>query len=228
MTARDDVLARIESALAGSRPAGAIPRDYRVVGAGGTGSRDVVDRFVDRLLDYKARVHHTPPADIATTLRAVLQLATSVAAPPGLPPDWLDACAADGRSLRIDGTPTTLTATDLDAVSAVVTGCQVAIAETGTIVLDGGPDQGRRALSLVPDHHVIVVHAEQVVASVPEALPYLLPSSPLTFISGPSATSDIEFQRVEGVHGPRVLDVVVVQTDAATPIAPARRKPRAK
>ena len=188
----------------------------------------MVDRFVDRLLDYKARVHHTPPADIATTLRAVLQLATSVAAPPGLLPDWLDACAADGRSLHIDGTPTTLTATDLDAVSAVVTGCRVAIAETGTIVLDGGPDQGRRMLSLVPDHHVIVVLAEQVVASVPEALPHLRPTSPLTFISGPSATSDIEFQRVEGVHGAACTRRPRRANRSATPTAPARRKPRAK
>jgi L-lactate dehydrogenase complex protein LldG len=228
MTARDDVLARIEAALAGSPPAGAIPRNYRVGGAGDAGSRDVVDLFVDRLLDYKARVHHTPPADIAATLRAVLQLATSVVAPPGLPSDWLDACAADGRSVLVDGTPVTLTAADLDASSAVVTACRVAIAETGTIVLDGGPDQGRRALSLVPDHHVVVVKADQIVASVPESLPYLNPSAPLTFISGPSATSDIEFQRVEGVHGPRVLDVVVVQTDAVAPPAPARRKARAR
>ena len=83
MTARDEVLARIEAALSGSRPPGPIPRDYRVSGAGAAGSRDVVDLFVDRLLDYKARVHHTPPADIATTLRAVLQLATSVVVPHG-------------------------------------------------------------------------------------------------------------------------------------------------
>ena len=121
-----------------------------------------------------------------------------------------------------------MTASDLDASSAVVTGCRVAIAETGTIVLDGGPDQGRRALSLVPDHHVVVVHADQIVDSVPESLAYLRPSSPLTFISGPSATSDIEFQRVEGVHGPRVLDVVVVQTDTVAPAQPGRRKARAQ
>ena len=206
MTARGVVLTRIRTALAGQPPSGEIPRAYRLVSNRLPGSEAVVALFVDRLTDYRATVHRTEAAALAQTLTTVLESDASVVLPPGVPLEWREAC----RDVRIDGDPAPLSATELDGIAAVVTGCQVAIAETGTIVLDAGPDQGRRVLTLVPDHHVVVVHTEQIVMSVPESLSRLDPSRPLTFISGPSATSDIEFKRVEGVHGPRVLDVIVV------------------
>jgi L-lactate dehydrogenase complex protein LldG len=124
-----------------------------------------------------------------------------VLVPPGLPDGWCP-----------DGVPDrAFTPAELDGFAAVVTGCAAACAETGTIALDGSPDQGRRALTLVPDVHVCVVRADQVVHTVPELIAALTPDRPLTFISGPSATSDIELERVEGVHGPRTLIVVLVQ-----------------
>jgi L-lactate dehydrogenase complex protein LldG len=128
--------------------------------------------------------------------------------PPGLNAAWLvqveGEVYADGPHIAFD---------DLDAVDAVVTGAALAIAETGTIVLDASDDQGRRALTLVPDVHVCVVDASRIVAGVPDAVARLDPQRPLTWISGPSATSDIELDRVEGVHGPRVLEVVVIEAD---------------
>jgi L-lactate dehydrogenase complex protein LldG len=208
MTARDEVLTRIRSAIAGQPPSAEIARDYRVGAAEVPGSEPVIVRFVDRLVDYKATVHRTDVAGLVHTLATVLAADVSVVLPPGAPAEWHDACG--DRVVRVDGDPAALSAGELDGIAAVLTGCRVAIAETGTIVLDAGPDQGRRVLTLVPDHHVVVVHEEQVVMSVPESLSRLDPSRPLTFISGPSATSDIEFKRVEGVHGPRVLDVIVV------------------
>jgi L-lactate dehydrogenase complex protein LldG len=144
------------------------------------------------------------PATIASVLTE--RGASRLAMPSGIPDTWLTGIEIE----RVADDPP-LTFGDLDGLDGVITGCAVAIAETGTIVLDAGPDQGRRVLSLLPDLHVCVVMAHQVVGSVPEALERLSPTRPQTWISGPSATSDIELQRVEGVHGPRVLDVVLVE-----------------
>jgi L-lactate dehydrogenase complex protein LldG len=203
--AREAVLGLIRAALADRPPAVAIPRDYER--ALPPGAR-IVDLFAERVSDYRATVHRTPAEGLAATIAAVLTArgAKRVVVPAGVPDAWL---AVSGAESVADKPP--LAFADLDTLDGVITGCAVAIAETGTIVLDGGPGQGRRALSLLPDLHVCVVMANEVVGSVPEALARLDPSRPQTWISGPSATSDIELQRVEGVHGPRVLDVVIVE-----------------
>ncbi|MEJ2865145.1 LutC/YkgG family protein [Actinomycetospora flava] len=208
MSARDEVLARLRAARdAGGASPPDVARDHRRTGAHAPGSAGAVDRLDETLTDYRATVHRVGGEDeVAGAVAAVLGDASSVVVPAGLPAGWLS--AYDGE-VRTDDPP--LSVADLDATDAVVTGGAVAIADTGTFVLDAlAPDQGRRAISLVPDHHVCVLRASDVVSSVPEALARLDPNGPLTFVSGPSATSDIELDRVEGVHGPRRLDVVLV------------------
>jgi L-lactate utilization protein LutC len=200
MSARDDVLAAVAAATAGRSEDGAgpvhvpVPRDYRRR----LGAADL-EQFVERVEDYRATVTRCGPAELAETVRRVLGGAGRVVVPEGL-----------GVDVPGGERDTGLSATELDRVDAVVTESAVAVAETGTIVLDHGPGQGRRALSLVPDHHVCIVRADQVVEDVPAALERLDATRPMTWISGPSATSDIELSRVEGVHGPRRLDVVLV------------------
>jgi L-lactate dehydrogenase complex protein LldG len=204
--ARDAVLGRIRAALADRPPAVEVPRDYERALPPGT---EIVELFVERVGDYRATVLRTTAAGLPASIASVLtaRRATRLAAPFGIPEAWL----ASSHAERVFDDPP-LSFHDLDLLDGVITGCAVAIAETGTIVLDGGPDQGRRALSLLPDLHVCVVMADQIVGTVPEALKLLDPHRPLTWISGPSATSDIELQRVEGVHGPRILEVVIVES----------------
>ncbi|WKV70850.1 LUD domain-containing protein [Streptomyces sp. PCS3-D2] len=211
MTGKDRILARIRRAVtppggqAGTGTGADVPRDYlRVHGARTPDER--VDLLAANLAEYRARVHRTDGDGLRDLLGRLLADAATVQLPPAL-----------GHRLPSEPSLTFVpdraaqTPRELDRVDAVVTGCALAIAETGTIVLDGGPDQGRRRITLVPDHHICLVRVpDQVVDSVPEALPLLDPRRPLTWISGPSATSDIELERVEGVHGPRRLDVVLV------------------
>jgi L-lactate dehydrogenase complex protein LldG len=203
--ARQIILERIRDALADRPAGGPTPRDYERALPAGT---DRIELFVERVGDYRATVHQTTAVDLPATIAAVLagHHATRIAVPARIPDSWLAGSSAE----RVPDDPV-LSHADLDRLDGVVTGCAVAIAETGTIVLDAGPDQGRRALSLLPDLHVCVVDVDQVVGSVPEAIARLDPTRPQTWISGPSATSDIELQRVEGVHGPRRLEVIIVE-----------------
>ncbi|HET7018655.1 MAG TPA: LUD domain-containing protein, partial [Streptosporangiaceae bacterium] len=171
----------------------------------------LLDRLVDRLIDYKCSVRRCAPAELTATISAAIteRGARRIVLPPDLDlplPDPLEVAAGSDWAVD-DGTLTTYA---LDSFDGVITTATVAVAETGTIVLDASPGQGRRALTLIPDYHLCVLYAHQVVGLVPEAVAQLTPSRPLTWISGPSATSDIELDRVEGVHGPRTLEVILV------------------
>jgi L-lactate dehydrogenase complex protein LldG len=195
--ARAEILSRIRRALPDRPEAAPVVRSYRR--GAGLGN---IDRFVERVADYRATVHRVA-GSVAATISDVLATRSigRVVVPDGFPDEWLPAVELVREPADV---------ATLDTVSAVVTTCRVAIAETGTIVLDAGAGMGPRMLTLVPDYHLVVVTAEQILANVPDAIAALDPTRPLTWISGPSATSDIELNRVEGVHGPRTLDVVVI------------------
>jgi L-lactate dehydrogenase complex protein LldG len=197
MSARDEILARVRTAIAGATPTQPPPRDYR------TTTADDLDTFLDRLAHYDATTHVIDAADVDRVVSTTLSGRTIVV-PDGIPETWL----TDVQVLP-DDPP--LTNDQIDQSQGVLTTCALAIAQTGTIVLDGGPGMGRRALTLLPDYHLCVVRHDQIVSSVPEAIAQLNgnPTRPITFISGPSATVDIEMTRVRGVHGPRNLEVIV-------------------
>ncbi|GHH66554.1 hypothetical protein GCM10017673_12240 [Streptosporangium violaceochromogenes] len=206
MTSRELILARIRAAVASAPEAEAVRAHGVSPPAGEPGEPgDPVELFAGRVADYRATVHVTDGDGAAGVIAAALARrgVSRPVVPDGLPGEWTPA------EFVADDPP--LGAGELDRAEGVLTGCAVAIARTGTIVLDTGPGQGRRMLTLVPDYHLCVVRAGQIVAEVAEALERLDPALPLTWISGPSATSDIELNRVEGVHGPRTLEVVVVR-----------------
>ena len=215
MTSRDEVLSRIRVAIGSGSDSITDASPPAAPGYRTLGDLDEVQRLdllAERLADYRAAVRRATRPGLAAAVGVALSErgVRRIVVPAGLdllvvlqalPPD-VDLIIDDDLSPR-----------DLDAVDGVITGAAVAIAETGTIVLDGSPDQGRRAITLVPDYHLCLVRADQVVELVPEAIDRLAPRSgqPLTWISGPSATSDIELSRVEGVHGPRTLEVILVE-----------------
>lgn len=213
---REEILRRIRSALSDvpareGAAVASIPRDYRRRDA--RPPEEVVDCFAQRVCEYRAEVRRVAATDVAG---AVLQACTEmglrqVVVPRALPAQW----RPTGVEVLEDEA---LSAEDLDRIDGALTGCATAIAETGTLVLDGQGVSGRRLITLVPDHHICVVAAEQVVGLVPEAISHLGPAVierrvPVTLVSGPSASSDIELTRVEGVHGPRHLQVIILDSD---------------
>jgi L-lactate dehydrogenase complex protein LldG len=195
--AKADILARIRGALGPSPTVPVIPRGYRA--AGSIAADGIVELFCERVAVYRDTVHRGVPAEIVPTL-----VSGRIGVPRGFPDLGISVIEDDDLSIA-----------DLDTLDAVVTGSALAIADTGTIVLDSGPQSGRRALTLVPDRHICIVEARAIVPSVPDAVARLAEAAaegrPITLVSGPSATSDIELDRVEGVHGPRVLDVIVTE-----------------
>ncbi len=212
--ARAEVLQRIRAALGAGGPVSVpeVPRDYRPARPDqGAAPEETVALFCERCADYRATVRRVSaqqlPAAVAEACaeRGAHRVLTPPGGPAGLE-------GLEGVELVADDA--SLGPRELDAFDGVLTGCALAIAETGTIVLDGGPGSGRRAITLVPDYHVCVVEAGRIVAAVPDAIARLAEAAadgrPVTLVSGPSATSDIELDRVEGVHGPRTLDVFVV------------------
>ncbi|MHA7271665.1 LutC/YkgG family protein [Arthrobacter sp. HLT1-20] len=210
MSAREDIMNRIKSALRDAPEVPVVPREYRRSSTMTDAQR--LEQLVDRLVDYKANVFFTPTAEVPAKLAELLAGSASVVVPHGLPQEWLSALTDDAGApaVHVDSPERRLTVAELDAVDAVVTGAATAVSETGTIMLDGSDDQGRRIISLVPDRHVCLLRASDIVEVLPEAIARLEASRPQTWISGPSATSDIELERVEGVHGPRTLDVVIL------------------
>lgn len=217
-TARERILQRIQSALNDGTPVSEprllpevnhdVARSYRHRDE--APRDDIITRFIERVTEYKAHVQRVTESQLTTVIADALQARAvqRLVVPTDLPAEWLP---AEITLLRDSGD---LSHEALDSSQGVLTGCALGIAQTGTIVLDHGPLQGRRAISLVPDYHLCIVRTSQVVGLVPEAIQQLETSvragRPLTFISGPSATSDIELNRVEGVHGPRTLEVLVV------------------
>ena len=216
MNAREEVLARIANAHRAAPPPDLryedIAREYRITSDSSV--EVLTELLIDRLVDYRALVRQCPVDDLGATIADALleRGARTVVVPEGVDPSWTANLSADVRTDE-PSSGDRLSVSELDGVDGVITSCAAAIAETGTLILDGSPGQGRRVLTLIPDYHLCVVFADQIVPDVPQALGRLEATRPLTMISGPSATSDIELNRVEGVHGPRTLEVIIVRNE---------------
>lgn len=210
--AKSEILGRIRASLWDSPQPAEPVRTYRRVSD--KGQEEIIEILVDRLIDYKANVYHETAETIAGRIDELLAKASRYVVPAGLDPAWLPEDTASRSAVTDSGNaykPGVLSVRELDAVDAVVTSSTVSCAETGTIALNSDPAEGRRAITLVPDHHICVVPVETIVELIPETVARLDIEKPITWISGPSATSDIELIRVEGVHGPRTLDVIILK-----------------
>ncbi|RKQ37077.1 LutC/YkgG family protein [Kocuria tytonis] len=209
--AKTEILQRLHGALADQPQAPEVPRDYRHTSE--LSREEIVDVLEDRLLDYKANVYRETAQTVADRIATQLGTSARYVIPEGLDTALLPEETAARRAI-VDPNDarraSALTVRDLNRVDAVVTSSTVSCAQTGTIFLSGRPDEGRRAITLVPDHHICIVPLDTVVELIPEAMARVEPTAPTTMISGPSATSDIELERVEGVHGPRTLDVILL------------------
>jgi L-lactate dehydrogenase complex protein LldG len=203
-TEREEILQRVNSAkhTVAEQP---VPRNYHRAGA--LGATERIRLFCDRLHDYGATVHYADASQISAMVAEILseRAKRSLLVPPGLPEAWLPEEFTFTRDHS-------LSYSEIDSSEGVLTGCAVAIAVTGTIILRHSENEGRRALTLIPDYHLCVVSENQIVETVPEGISAIasFATSPITTISGPSATSDIEMTRINGVHGPRTLDVILV------------------
>jgi L-lactate dehydrogenase complex protein LldG len=194
----------------------AVPREYRTSrhGDGAPHARQhtrLVDLFMERARDHRAEVFRSTDSAASGLIADLLtrQGISKLVVPPGFPDSYLS--GAEHQALLRDDPPLSVAA--LDAAHGVITTCADAVADTGTIILDAGPGQGRRGLTLLPDYHLCLIRAGEIAASVPDAIRRLDPGRPLTLISGPSATSDIENTRIEGVHGPRTLHIIVIEPE---------------
>ncbi len=217
MDTKTAILARAREAIERSqqgRPVREIPRNYIREGEYAPGSDEVIADMIEKLEDYSAEVIEARDDEaIANAIAKFLAdaNATSVVVPAGLDDQFKKAAGRDKRRVREDSRENAIPTLELDEIDAVVTRSRVGISISGTIVLDGEPDQGRRAITLVPDTHVAILERSAIVPTVPQAVDILgeHPERPTTWIAGGSATSDIELVRVNGVHGPRHLRVII-------------------
>lgn len=206
-SAKAEILERLHAALADKPTPPEVQRSYRREEL--SSRAEIIEQFVDRLVDYKAGVYRERPDTVADRVLELVGEGARVVLPQQLAEEWIPEGLDIIREPEV-GADGALTVRELDEVAAVITNSTVSCSETGTIFLSGRPDEGRRAITLVPDHHVCIVLEDRVVEFIPQALEAVEPTATITMISGPSATSDIELERVEGVHGPRTLDVIIV------------------